>query len=58
VRKDFAAESFFYVAAGAYSQLFCELLADVNCFYVDFDLDNYQTDVSFDDSLANYIILT
>ena len=26
VRKDFAVESFFFVAAAAYSQLFCELL--------------------------------
>jgi len=26
VRKDFAVESLFFVAAAAYSQLFCELL--------------------------------
>jgi len=26
VRKEFAVESFFFVAAAAYSQLFCELL--------------------------------
>jgi len=26
VQKDFAVESFFFVAAAAYSQLFCELL--------------------------------
>ena len=26
MRKDFAVESFFFVAAAAYSQLFCELL--------------------------------
>jgi len=26
VRKDFVVEAFFFVAAAAYSQLFCELL--------------------------------